>query len=179
MVWFDWQNPYSKRLIIELSIILSLVFLVGGLIIWLGGDLAGRATLLQEKKQQLALRSLSLQSLASLKTDAARARTFSSLLENILPLKDQLIHFPKDIEELARRAGVEFGSTFGEEKAAGETEAGHIAFIFSVGGSYDKIMNFMREVERGRYVVQWMAVDLSERSGVYRGTISGRVFSRN
>jgi Tfp pilus assembly protein PilO len=134
--------------------------------------------LISEQQRKLMSRSISLNSLSTLKTQAVEARAFSSLLENILPLKDQLIHFPRDIEEIARRGGLEFGSTFGEERGATAEAPGYIGFTFTIGGSYEKIINFLREVERGRYIVAWENMDISERAGTYRGNISGKVFSR-
>ncbi len=163
---------------IELGIVAIAVIVLTSLIFWLKSDIGARALRVRGQQEELASRAISLNSLSILKADAVKARAFSSLLENTLPLKDQLIHFPRDIEEIARRNGLEFGSSFGEERASTDATPGYIGFIFTIGGAYDKIVNFMREVERGRYIVQWGNVDFAERDGAYRGTISGKVFSR-
>ncbi len=178
MVIIGKWSDYGKRVALELGLIFIIAAVSGSLLLWMAGDIRSKAFAIREQKRQLTVRSLSLQSLADLKSDAERARTFSSLLENILPLKDQLINFPKDMEDIAGRYGVDFGSTFGEERAASGVEPGFIAFTFNIGGAYDRIVAFINEAERSRYIIEWMAFDLSERSGSYRGTVSGKVFSR-
>ena len=168
----------SRPALIQLGIIAGIAIIFSSLIFWLKSDIGARALRVQVQQKELASRSISLNSLSTLKADAAKARAFSSLLENTLQLKDQLIHFPRDIEEVARRNGLEFGSSFGEERAATEIAPGYIGFLFTIGGDYDRIVNFLREVERGRYIVQWGSIDLAERDGAYRGSIAGKVFSR-
>lgn len=162
----------------QIGIILAIVVVFLTMIFWLSGDISERVVKIQNQQRELVARSISLESLSSLKSDAAAAKTLSSLLENILPLKDQLINFPKDMEEIARISGMDFGTSFGDEKSATESEPGYIAFVFTIGGNYEKIVNFMRQAEQSRYIIQWNNVDIAEKSSVYRGTISGRVFSR-
>lgn len=171
-------NDFNRRFLIQLGTILGIILVAALVLYWLSRDISSRAANIQAQRQQIATRTMSLESLAELKSQSEQARSYSSVLANILPLKDQLISFPRDIQDIAKRYGVDFGSSFTKEEASTEVAPGSIGFIFTIGGNYDKVLNFLRDVEGGRYIVKWDSIDLSEKAGFYKGTISGRVYSR-
>jgi Tfp pilus assembly protein PilO len=145
---------------------------------WVGFDLYQLALTVQQERQERAERVAAAHALATLQSDALRAQAYRSTLENILPTKDTLIQFPKEIVALGKEGGEDVGVTFRTETASTEKTPGSIQFAMTVDGSYDEIAAFISRVERSRYIVAWDTIDVSEQKGRYRATIDGRVFSR-
>lgn len=114
--------------------------------------------------------------IASLKSDFESAKPYISVLENILPIRDKLISFPRDIIFIAQKNKVEAAVSFGAETLASKTEAGFIKFTMTVDGSYSDILKFLQEAEKGKYIIDWVDTDLAFGNKKYKGSISGRVF---
>jgi len=148
------------------------------LTIWLSGDLSRRAERIQNKKNEIASRSEKLGALAILKSDFESAKPYFSILDNILPTKDQLIRLPREFEDLAKANKINFGANFGEELASSEFAPGSIGFNFSITGSYDRITSFIKSAESGRYILDFGTFDISESGDGFKGALLGKVFSQ-
>lgn len=172
------EKDYKSRLVLNISLPAMTAVVILLLCLWLSSDISRRALLIQEKKNNLASRAEKLESLAALKSDFLSAKPYFSILENILPTKDQLIKFPRVLSDLARENKINFGTTFGEETKSTETSPGSIAFSLSVAGSYDKIVNFIKTAESGSYILSWSSIDIRDGGDGSRGVISGKVFSQ-
>lgn len=163
-----------RRLWITIGAVAALIALTA----WVGYDLKRLALIVQHERQERAERGAATTALATLRSDALRAKQYRSTLENILPTKDDLIQFPREMAALGKQGGVDVVVTFGAETASTEKTLGTIRFAMTVDGSYDAVAAFMGVVERSRYIVAWDAVDITEQKGRYHATIDGRVFSR-
>lgn len=171
-----FQKDYKSRMIFNISLPLIGIAVFLSLSIWIAGDISRRAMLIQNKKNETASRAEKLGSLAVLKSDFESAKPYFSILENILPMKDQLIRLPREFEDLAKNHKINFGSSFGEEVASTPSAPGSIGFNFAIGGSYDRIVSFIKSAESGRYILNFMSIDISETSDGFRGTLGGKVF---
>ena len=84
---------------VQLSI--DLAIFAGGLaaasifIVYLAGNIQGRAVSISKAREDLAGRRTVIESLAALRTGAESAKAYSNLLLNILPPRDALINFPR------------------------------------------------------------------------------------
>ncbi len=164
----------TKSIILSLSAIIFLALFT----LWLGSDISSRSAAVLEGRKNLVQKSEALRSLAALKLDSERAKSYSSLLQNILPLRDQLISFPKDLEGIARKNKVDFGFSFGAEVASKDNLPGSLGFAITLGGKYANILDFMEEVESSRYIIEWVEMDIALVGDIFKGSASGRVFSR-
>ena len=141
-------------------------------------DLDKKLVEIKSQHAALASRTNSLESLATLRGQADKAAPYFSFLENILPPRDQLLSFSKEIEDIARKNNLEFGFTFGEEKLSSGTQPGQIAFRISATGSYVDVSNFIKSIETSRYFIDIINVDLTKKGSVYSALINGKVFFR-
>lgn len=148
------------------------------LTIWVRYDISRLADAVRRGREGQAERAAAATALKTLQADALRAKPYRSTLENILPTKDNLIQFPREIVALGKQSGVDVAVTFGSETASTEKTPGSIRFAMAVDGTYDAIGVFLGAVERSRYIVAWDSIDVTDQKGRYRATIDGRVFSR-
>lgn len=178
MADFVTQKEFNMRLITRLGIVAGACFVAVIIISLLSYDIGRRAEMIQGYTKELRARVDASLAISSLKTDFEVAKPYFSVLENILPIRDQLISFPKDISFVAQKNKISAAVSFGTETAATASAPGFVNFSMVLEGSYDDILKFMKEVEHGKYVIDWANVDFSFNKKNYTGTISGRVFSQ-
>lgn len=153
----NFKQEVTKKILVTLLIIA--VFL-GGLI-FLGWDINRRAKAIKEQRQELADRSAKLSLFAQLQSQSAQADSYLSILENILPNRDQLFDFPKELERLAKQAGLGFGFSFGNETPPGLAQPGRLKFIVTSQGSLLKIIDFIKNAEASRFLINFESFDFS------------------
>ncbi len=172
------MNKFYKNLLtrnwaylLGITILIVMVFL-------LQSDLDSKLSQIKLQHVTLASKSNSLESLAILRGQSDKAAPYFSFLENILPPRDQLLSFSKEIEDMARKNNLEFGFTFGQETIGSGDQPGKIDFKVLVTGPYESVSNFIKGVEGGRYFIDIVNVDLTKKGQGYSATISGKVFFR-
>ena len=176
MVDFVTKKEFNSRLLVEGGFGL-VVFIVAGIsILLVSNDITRRAAATQEYKKEFKSAVDASLVLASLKSDFERAKPYVSVLENILPIRDQLISFPKDITFIAQINNLEASVSFGAETLATQNVPGFVKFNMIIEGQYNDLLKFMQEVERGKYIIDWSDVDFIFGNKQYKGTILGRVF---
>lgn len=153
----NFKQELTKKLFIAFLIIA--VFLVG--LFFLGWDINRRAQSIKEQRQELADRSAKLSLFAQLQNQAAQADSYLSILENILPNRDQLFDFPKELERLAKQAGLGFGFSFGSETPPGPAQPGRLKFTVTAQGSLFKIIDFIKNAEANRFLINFESFDFS------------------
>lgn len=163
----NFKQELTKKLLITLLIIA--VFL-GGLVL-LGWDINRRAQTIKEQRQELADRSAKLLLFAQLQSQAAQANSYLSILENVLPNRDQLFDFPKELERLAKQADIGFGFSFGSETPPGPTQPGRLKFTVASQGSLLKIINFIKNAEASRFLINFKSFDFSGTGAKINGEV--------
>ncbi len=151
----NFKQELGKKILVTLLIIT--VLLVG--LIFLGWDINRRAQVIKEQRQELADRSAKLSLFAQLQNQSVQADSYLSILENILPNRDQLFDFPKELEKLAKQAGLGFGFSFGNETPPSSAQPGRLKFIIAVQGSLAKILDFIKIAEASRFLINFESFD--------------------
>ena len=157
------------------------VIVLGGLLFLVKADIIKHTQITQKLKEELAVRNQAAESLIGLKTDSEKASEYLRILKNRLPLKDELINFPKEIINLANRNNVDLGFTFGSESSP-EENPGNLSFSMTLSGNYDNTIKFLEATEKSRYFVEFETINLVRNDSVkdtLTGNLSGRVFIRN
>lgn len=141
-----------------LKVLLALLIPVGGLI-FLGWDINNRAEVIRKQRQELVNRSEELSLFAKLQSQSNEADPYLNILGNVLPVRDQLFDFPKEMERLASQEGIGFGFNFGSETPSGPSAAGRIGFTITTGGSLVKIFKFIKAMEDSRFLIGFKSFD--------------------
>lgn len=173
------MSSLFKKILVDNWISFSVIaFLIFG-IIFFGFNISRFAEKLTKGRQDLAQRSASLQSLASLRTDYTdTAEAYLNVLHNVVPLKDELIDVSKDFQAIAAAGNLEYGFTFiGETPATADT-LGFVKFNLALGGPLNELLNFVKSLENFRYLVNFENIAVSKNLETTRMAINGSVFFR-
>lgn len=150
---------FKQELIKKLSIALLIIIIPIGVLAFLGWDIDGRAETAMAQRQKLADRSEELSLFAKLQSQSNEADNYLGVLQNVLPNRDQLFDFQKEMERLATQGGVGFGFSFKNETPPTASEAGRIGFNIITEGSLYKVFNFIKSAEDGRFLVDFKSFD--------------------
>lgn len=153
----NFKQEFVKKLLIAFLIIA--VPLAG--LIFLGWDINRRAQEIKKQRQELADRSAKLSLFAQLQSQSTKAEPYFSILKNILPGRDQLLDFPREMENLANQEGVGFGFTFGSEVPPSAEQPGWMNFTIVIQGSLPKIFRFIKAIENSRFLVNFRSFDFA------------------
>jgi Tfp pilus assembly protein PilO len=153
----DFKQEFIKKLLIALLLI---AVPLGGLIFF-GWNMNRRAEEIKKQRQELTDRSAELSLFARLQSQSAKAESYFSILENILPGRDQLFDFPREMEKLANQEGIGFGFTFGAETPSSADQPGRMSFTIVSQGSLLKIFRFIKAIENSRFLVNFQRFDFT------------------
>lgn len=169
---------FKKQLSIQLAIAFGVVIATIVLTQLAAGSLSASAAKILQQKSDLAFRIRATGQLASLKADSDKAQPLFALLNNTLPVKDDLINLGQALVQLAKSGGVDLGFTFGGETAAKGELPGFIKFSLTGNGSYEAFQKFLSEIEKSRYYLKLNSVDLVRQPGGtnFSITADGQVF---
>ncbi len=174
------MGPFRKRITVQLSISLAIV---GGLVLAVmlfGFQVDRLAEKIAGTREQINERSAALTSLASLRSDyTSKGEAYLNVLHNVIPEKDELIDLSKDFQAIAQEDGLNYGFTFlGETPPSGDV-LGSVRFNLTLGGTFTKLLNFLKDMENFRYLISVENVSLTRGSeGNMRMDIRGSVFFR-
>ena len=173
-------NDFRKKLSLNIGLALILTAILAIFIIFIGYDINKRIFKIEAFREELKFRTNALNSLASLRQESEKAKPYFNMLQTILPTKDEIVNFLKELNDLAKINKIELGFSFGNEILGTPSEPGATNFNLTVSGNYNNIFNFLRSAEKSRYVIGWESVDLTRdpQSQRFSALISGKVFSK-
>lgn len=172
-------DSFKRRIIKQLIIAISAIALIAVIIIVLNVDINKRVKVIEDRRRNAIMQAQAIRVLSELKKDAPRARLDYALLQGALPDRDQLISFPRELEQLAKASGVDLGFSFGSEAPSTDTQPGNIRFTMSLSGTLESLLSFLKVFENHRYFINLSSVDLTKREeSRFALTTSGEVFTR-
>ena len=107
---------------------------------------------------------------AVLREETLRAEPKREILEGLLPKKDELFSFPKDVTALGSQSNVGVSFDFGSE---GD---GQIDYSLMVQGSYGSIAEFIRKIEDNFVFINISTFTLISRGNDYSIDLKGNAF---
>lgn len=149
---------------------------MGSLLLILGIDVSSQTQKIRMQRETLVNRTQAVSTLANLQSDFNESQKYLSILENILPTRDQLIDFPRELEIAARNQNLGFGFSFGNEKSPSNSEPGATSFSVTLQGTQTQIFNFVRFLEQSRFLIRFLTLDMNRAGEVFNTTVRGEVF---
>jgi hypothetical protein len=168
---------FKKQLILNVSITAGAAIVLGALIVFLSFDIGQKAKEISALQSSLNFKLQAVSSLVILRQDYSKAQQYIPTLDTILPTRDQLVSFPRDMANEAKEASVNLNTSLGEEIPKTQTQLGSIAFVMTGQGKYDSFINFFKEAETGRYSVKFDSLDFTRQGEDFRALMKGKVFS--
>jgi len=166
---------FKQQLLIILAIYLGLIVLLGAVLIFLGKDISEKTGKINQLQNEIALKTQSNESLAVLRQDYAKAQSYETALNNILPSRDQLLSFRRELETMASQSKIDFSVSLGKEEPQG-TQGGAMGIGAVMAGGFEQISNFLKTLENSRYLLKFDNFDLTREEGKFRMRLNGQVF---
>ncbi len=167
---------FKKRLLIIIGVPLSICLLLAIALFFIGSDIAKKTEQIVESRVELVFRLQVTETLALLTKDAQQAQNYTAQLNSILPTRDQLVTFPRELGTIARQNKIDVSAVLGKENSS----AGKLAqtdFTITGQGTLDNFVNFLRSLGTGNYFINLRSVDMNKQDGNFGILINGSVFS--
>lgn len=168
---------FKKRLLIIIGIPLGICIVLIGVIIFIGFDIGKRAEDASNKKVVFLSRLAVADSLASLKEDSEKISGYFAILENILPKRDRLVLFPKNISAIGAQNNLNTNITLGQGGIVGDKGFWQTSFKINGDGTLDNFVKFIKILENSQYLINIESFDFGKESNNFKALISGKVFS--
>jgi type II secretory pathway pseudopilin PulG len=168
---------FKKQLILIISVTAGAAAVLGTLIIFLSSSISQKTAEIEVLEDNLNFRLQATDSLVVLRGDYSKAQQYIPTLDTILPTRDQLVSFPRDLSNSAKQEKINLNVSLGEETPKTETKLGSIAFTATGQGKFDGFINFFKGAETGRYSIKLDTLDFTRQGEDFRALIKGKVFS--
>ena len=173
------MNAFKKRLLTRLAILGGGIILLVLFIILLNVDINKRMAAIEESKALLASRDEAVSLLTHSQLDLERVENGISVLGRVLPNKDELINFPRELEGMANKYLLDIGFSFGVESAGVESRPNSISFTMTLSGAYEDITDFLEELEEHRYIILIDSAEVRRgNDGRYSFLTGGSIYTR-
>ncbi|MCR4328130.1 MAG: hypothetical protein NUV53_01285 [Patescibacteria group bacterium] len=171
---------FKRTLLINISVAVAGIGVLAGVIGWFASDIEMQATIINKDRTLARERSASIAVLAELKSNAAKALRYEQKLNAFLPTQEQLLDFPRTLDNLARvrRLALSFSFRGGQGVPEG-VKPGSVGFTLSATGALSDVLNFMKDIEISptRFLATLSSADLTRiGEGEYRLSAQGAVF---
>lgn len=172
------MNSFRKKLGFHLGI--AAIVLIAGFSGWwfFKINISNSINKIIEAHRELAVRTATIESLAALRTQAAQAKNYTIVLNNVIPEGDNLLNLSKDLQTVASKNGLEYGFSFlGETKPSGN-ELGSVSFSLNLSGTLEQFLQLIYDLRSFKYITVVEGLSFSGAQG--RGTmvLRGKVFFR-
>ncbi len=170
------QSTFKSKLIYSLSITGGIVIFVLAIVLYLGLDIRKKADTIAGIQNQTLSYISKVNDLGKLKNQQKEAQSDLLKLNGALPKRDSLFEVSKNLDVFARARSLAFGYKFGEEVKFKDGNPGFVKVEMNVSGSYDNIINFLKDVENSKYFINSSSLDLTQQNVGYAGVINSKIF---
>lgn len=167
---------FRNQFIVAISIAGGITLLLIVILIVLGSKISNTTYDILSQKTEIMARQQKVEALSTLEKDAASAQKYVSILENSLPTKDELITFNQELDAIAKRTNTNVSFAFGAETGAITGGVQSITFQIVINGNVEQILNFFREMNKSRFIINVSDMDLTKQGSIFKGILGGQVY---
>jgi hypothetical protein len=171
------MSDFKKRLMFIIGVPLGIILILTIILFLIGSDIVKRTDKIKEIRGELFFRAQINESLALLRKDSQEAKNYVFELNNILPSRDQLITFPRELALIARQNKVDLSSSLGQETSGDSGKLRQTDFTITSQGPFDSFVTFLKSLETARYLMSLKSLDFNRQDVNFKASISGKVFS--
>ncbi|MFA6407300.1 MAG: type 4a pilus biogenesis protein PilO [Candidatus Paceibacterota bacterium] len=173
------MDVFKKKITIEGLITAIIIIAISGGIYFFASKITAYSNEILTLRTELALRSSSLTMLANLRSEyISKAQKDFTALQNIIPVKDQLINIAKDFQFIATQAGFDSTFSFMSESPATVNTLGFLSFKLTFGGDFDKLLEFVKTLQDFRYLSDFTNFTITRGKDKAQLSVNGKVFFR-
>lgn len=180
MAKIDLSKSLTPKAILNLLVILGFLIFVLWILLFLGGEIKQGALDVGQKRAQIDSRIAAISRLTELRQEAEEASSALKSLQNIVPIRDDLLSVPRYVERLASGSNVTASFDFtGAEQAPEGDRAGSSSFKIIAKGPYPDLLSFIGGLERGDFFITINSIEITiQGDGTFGANIDGLVYFR-
>lgn len=169
----------KKNFIRTLGIAFGIVVVLLGAIWYVKSDIDKKFLEVQRMRSEVQTKEISLSELASLQSDAEKAKQYIPQLDVLFTTKNQLLSFSSDIGFMVKQAGFTGMPQFKEESApsSGSQQKTNFSLMIEGPQDFDSLANFFGLVEKSKYLVRFTTLNVSREGDILRLGADGYVLS--
>jgi len=140
------MKDFKKRLIIQLVVMVVIIAIFITFFSLFKANISHEVSIIQQLDQHKTTLSNAADNLALLIQDRQIAQPYEDVVTKLIPTKDSLVSFSKDINTIASDNEVSLGFSFGDEKnAVSQNDVGSISFTATLNGRIGDITQFLHK----------------------------------
>ena len=177
------MGDFKKRLILILSISLSIILVLGGLFYYFYNDISKRVIKINSYRQELVSRASILNRIYVLEQEYKKSLPYFAKLTEALPTETEMVNLEEVLKNLANQNDLDLSFRFGLLNEATEQEPKNYSFNLILTGEKDNILKWMDGLQKLNYTIRVDQIELSQTSSgesksYYSVKILGRVYLR-
>ncbi len=173
------MEDFKKRLILTISISLSIILVLGGLFYYFHNDILKKVTKINSYRQELASRVSILDRIYVLEQEHTKSLSYFAKLEEALPTETEMVNLEEVLQNLAGQNDLNLSFRFGLLNEATEQEPKNYSFNLILTGEKDNILKWMDSLQKLNYTIRVDQIELTQTSSQkYSAKILGRVYLR-
>lgn len=159
------MDPFKKKLLIQSGITVGIITVLFLGIVFFSNTITDYAGQITSLRNQIAARSGSLNALAILRAQSSLIEGDTKIMNNAVPVKDQLINLSKEFQLLSSQSGLSSSFSFLGESPSSATTFGTIRFKLDISGNFEKLMSFIPQLQNLKYVSSFDNYSITRTSG--------------
>lgn len=173
------MNRFYKKLAFQILIFILIIGAGTTGLIFFGSNIKNYVKKIIFARQEIVNRSSDLTSLAILKSQYSdKGKDYLDVFKSILPGRDQLIKFSKNLQQIAGQNKIDFGFSFTGESLATTSSLGFAGFNLNVKGGTNQLNQFFQELTKSQFLTVLDNLDFNRVDDNQQIIIRGRVFFR-
>ena len=177
------MGDFKKRLILILSISLSIILVLGGLFYYFHNDISKRVVKINSHRQEFASRASILNRIYVLEQEYTKSLPYFEKLAEVLPTETEMVNLEEVLKDLAGQNDLNLSFRFGLLNEATEQESKNYSFNLILTGEKDNALKWMDGLQKLNYTIRVDRIELNQTSSggaksYYSVKILGRVYLR-
>ena len=177
------MGDFKKRLILILSIALSIILITGGLFYYFYHDISERVVKVNSFRKELAARATILNRIHLLEQEYTKSLTYFEKLKDILPTETEMVGLEEILKNLADQNDLNLSFRFGTLNPEKEQEPKNYSFNLVLTGEKNGILKWLDGFQKLNYTIYLDQIELTQtglekNKSYYDVKILGRVYLR-
>ncbi len=175
---FDKAFDFKKSLYVNLGILAAIILVFVSFSYLLRMSVDHQVSVIQDINSKKSFVSDSSNNLSILIKQWNFVRNYVQQISLMVPSKDNLVNFQRDLNDISQRDGVSLTFSFGSETpSSGAGNLGSIGFSSVINGTQQGILNFIQDVENKYYSLKISSLEMVKTSDTLsKLSITGQVF---
>ncbi len=157
----DSMSDFKKQLIRQGIIIGALILLFGVFAYLLRANISHQSDVIGGLKEQRAQASQSSKNLANLITDWGTVQPYQSTVATLVPTKDTVVLFSKNLQTLAQQQQLNLNFSFQNDTSGSGSQVSSVQYTATIEGDMAHIFSFLQSVQDQYFAFRIASLDIT------------------